>query len=304
MLIVDSHAHIFEDFSGVINRCPIKSLKFGKVKIGNEIIDFLPPYFENSNSPVELLIACMDSCCIEKTILVQNIIYGYNNEYCIKAICNYPNRFKVIALIDLFGGKNSLINLKKYIERYGFSGVKIDVLNGLKQFDSKLNINCNIIKPIFTYCNEKNLKIMLHLSNKEDLKPLIKIIQKYRNIKFVICHLGSEATFNTNVPKNESLLELIDIIRENENVWVDLSSVHYYLKDDIYPFKRTCKIVEEVYLKIGPNKMMWGSDYPGTLNMATYSQLKNYLIEGCKRIDKNHLDMIMGGNAYKLFWNL
>ena len=51
------------------------SMKWGKVKIGNEISQFLPPAFEDTNSTPETLIAYMDWCGISKALLMPNPYY-------------------------------------------------------------------------------------------------------------------------------------------------------------------------------------------------------------------------------------
>ena len=80
------------------------------------------------------------------------------------------------------------------------------------------------------------------------------------------------------------------------------STAHYYYKDNYYPFEKTAKLIEKIYKEIGPEKILWGSDYPATLNMATYNQLINYIARSSSRISKKDLGLIMGGNALELFW--
>ncbi len=60
--------------------------------------------------------------------------------------------------------------------------------------------------------------------------------------------------------------------------------------------------IEDVYQKLGPEKLLWGTDYPGALAEATYRQLTNYMFNGCKKIPEKHIEMIMGLNSLNLFW--
>ena len=48
------------------------STDLGRVAIGNEEVQFLPPSFEQSRSTAEMLIAYMDWCGIEKAVLMPN----------------------------------------------------------------------------------------------------------------------------------------------------------------------------------------------------------------------------------------
>ena len=60
MEIIDIHAHVYEKVAGITQGAPMTSDKLGKVRIGNQISQFLPPAFENASSPVEMLIGYMD----------------------------------------------------------------------------------------------------------------------------------------------------------------------------------------------------------------------------------------------------
>lgn len=48
--------------------------------------------------------------------------------------------------------------------------------------------------------------------------------------------------------------------------------------------------------------MMWSSDYPGMLVMATYRQLIDLIVKNCKAIPAGDKEKIMGLNAYNMFF--
>ena len=47
---------------------------------------------------------------------------------------------------------------------------------------------------------------------------------------------------------------------------------------------------------------MWASDYPGMLKVGTMRQLIDYVLRNC-RIPERDLELIMAGNAERLFFS-
>ena len=117
MEIIDIHAHIYSRVSGITKGAPMTSMKWGKVKIGNEISQFLPPAFEDTNSTPETLIAYMDWCGISKALLMPNPYYGYHNDYFLEAIKKYPDRFRGVALVDLLRGEKAAQELEEIYKK-------------------------------------------------------------------------------------------------------------------------------------------------------------------------------------------
>ena len=303
MIIIDSHVHIFESFSGILAGEPIRSEPLGKVKAGNKVFQILPPSFEKSNSRLETLIAYMDYCEVKKAVLVPNVVYGFHNEYLDIAVSQYPGRFKAIGLINVIKAKEEIDELDKIGNNKNFVGIKIDTTNGYQCF-KVLNLSEKIFEPIWQSCNDLGFFVMLHLSRFEDLISLKEVIKKYKKIRFVICHLGSEATqISINSPLKNHLDILFELVSKNSNVWVDLAAIPIHYGEENYPFIETCKLIEKTYKALGPEKILWGSDYPCILLYSTYKQFVNFIINDCKRIPKKHIQMIMGLNSLSLFWD-
>ena len=50
MDVIDIHAHIYERVAGITQGQPMSSANLGRVFIGNEEVQFLPPSFEQTRS--------------------------------------------------------------------------------------------------------------------------------------------------------------------------------------------------------------------------------------------------------------
>ena len=107
MEIIDVHAHVYPKIAGINQAAPISSESWGKARVGNQLIQLLPPAFEHTNSPVEMLLGYMDWCGISKALLMPNPCYGYHNDYFIECVQKYPQRFRGVALVNLLKGEEA-----------------------------------------------------------------------------------------------------------------------------------------------------------------------------------------------------
>lgn len=301
MQIVDAHVHIYESFAGITNGQPITSYEYGKVKVGNEIIQFLPPSYEKSNSTVETLICYMDWCGIKKAILMPNILYGYHNDYFLTSVNKYSERLRAVALIDITKGKKAAEELHSLITKYDFYGIKIETDSAF-QCTPETKLDDITLEPVWECCDELRQPVVLHFSRTKDIESFIRLIDRFRHIRYVVSHMGAEAVYGNN-SDIYSFDSLLDLVKTGKNIYLETSSLPFYFKNEEYPFESSCHIIEKAYKTVGPEKIIWGSDYPGMLSLATYTQLINIIIKGCKSILEKHKEMIMGKNALDLFWN-
>jgi predicted TIM-barrel fold metal-dependent hydrolase len=298
MKIIDIHVHVYQKISGITEGAPMTSEHHGKVKVGNDVRYFLPPSFENTNSTAETLIAHMDLCGIEKSLLMPNPLYGYHNEYFEECMTHYPDRFKGVALVDFIKGKPAMEELMHIHNNTHLFGMKIET-NSTFQCAYGMRMTDSTVMCIWDYCNQSRQPIFLHMFTDQDLEDLKILSGQFPQIKFVICHMGADACFQPNYSES-NYRRLLELINSHDNIYIDTSTIPMFF-DEEYPFPTSVKIIEECYRAVGPEVMMWGSDYPGMLNHGTLFQLIHFVNKQCK-IPQNELELIMGLNAERLFF--
>jgi predicted TIM-barrel fold metal-dependent hydrolase len=299
MKIIDSHVHLFERFAGMAEGQPIVSDAYGRVRVGNTVSQFLPPSFEHSRSSVETYRAFMDWIGIEKAVVLQNVLYGYHNSYLAEIVAMYPNTFRATALVDVVRGKEVVDELNGYLSQMGFIGLKIEV-NTAFQCNKEMRLDSETLLPIWGLCNDLKKAVVLHISREFDLDSLESLVKRYPRIVIIVCHLGAEATLGKGI--DESRLDyLFDLVKKHKTVFTDIASLPHYLGESEYPFPNSSALISRACDRIGAEKLLWGTDYPGMLSMATYKQLitmvTNYL-----PVADSQKELIMGKNAEQLFW--
>ena len=91
------------------------------------------------------------------------------------------------------------------------------------------------------------------------------------------------------------------MVQSCPRMYLETSTVLFYF-DEEYPFPTARRIIQRGYRRVGADKMMWGSDYPGLLTRATMPQLIKLVAEECDEIPLADRETILGKTAYRLFF--
>jgi predicted TIM-barrel fold metal-dependent hydrolase len=71
-----------------------------------------------------------------------------------------------------------------------------------------------------------------------------------------------------------------------------------------YPYVEAQPMIRQLYERLGPTKLIWGSDMPNVERSCTYLQSVDYLRKHCTFISQADMDMILGTNANELFFSI
>lgn len=291
ILIIDGHAHIFKKVAGMTKARPTTSLTWGKVKVGDEVCQWFPPCFSESNAPAEMLMTFMDWVGIDKALIVNHQQYGYNNEYVSEIIHKYPHRFAALATLDFFKGEESVKYLEEISKSKIFKGIKFEVPHSFQCYPD-MKINDPSIMPIWRQCNNLNIPVMMHM-RPGDLPALKEIYQQFRDIIIIISHLGN--------PPYKGWTELIDFAKNANRIYFDISALPWqFAAWEEYPYPNAQEHIKIARDEVGAERLIWGSDFPMILSVCTYQQTINLIRKGCGFLSKNEKDKILGDNIFRL----
>lgn len=299
MNVIDIHAHIYEKVAGITQGQPMSSTSLGRVTIGNDEVQFLPPSFGGSRSTAEMLVAYMDWCGIEKAVLMPNPYYGYHNQYFADSVRKYPDRLRGVALVDIMKGQKAAQELADIYDQGVLFGFKVEV-DSTFQCAPGTHLSDPRLLPVWDCCSQYHQPVFIHMFRTQDIVDVGYLAAAFPNILFVLCHMGADACFKQGQPR-ENYQEVLDLVKKYANVYIDTSTVPVYFQEE-YPWPSSISIIETCYRHVGPEKMMWASDYPGMLNHGTMKQLISLVERGCANIPESHRQMIMADNARRLFF--
>lgn len=269
MLMIDAHTHVF-----------------GACKRGV--------------STGERLIECMDAHGVSKAVLVGNPYYGFFNEVTRQCCIAYPQRFIGIALVDVLKGREAAQELEALYQEGILTGMAIESASTFAKAP-ETRMDSQLLTPVWDLIGGHKQPVYLHMFRNEDVLDLKVLSGRYPEATFICCHLGADACHGTAAGR-ERFDYLIELAKHRDNILFDTSSLMDYYPQE-YPFTAACGVIEDAWRRVGAEKLLWGTDYPGTLRYTSYENLIDMVRRGCPAIPERELELIMGQNAHRVFCN-
>jgi predicted TIM-barrel fold metal-dependent hydrolase len=306
-MIIDVHAHVFPRVRGLTRKGPTRSLGYGLVAEGNETVRVLPPYNAETAYTPEMLMANLSWAGVDKAVLLQGSFYGEWNDYAIEAVKRYPGKLCAMAYLDPWteGCRDDLARL-----------IELDVFNGIKLECSEASGFCGIypdarlddpdLEWLWQQLHKHGLTLVLDLgavgSRSYQTSAISRIAREYPDLKIVIAHLAQprpsvEADAEAWRQWEEQLA-----LGHLPNIWFDCAALPAYLPQEIFPFPAAGRYLRMAIERLGPAKVMWGSDQPGLLVHASLPDLVKMTRVHLSLLSPDDQELILGGNAQEIYF--
>lgn len=283
-LVVDTHMHVW---SSDAPRFP-----------------FVHPYDPEFKGPpcegtVEMLLDDMDRNGVTHAILVQVIFHGWDNRYIAECVMAHPGRLRAHGLID---PKDPGVaeKLEYWVKGQGLSGMRFSPIY-YKGNDDWLNARSS--DALWRKAEELGAVFNFFIATSQ-LPKLADMLERFPGVRVVIDHLA-QADLKAEDPMPE-LQKLLALAR-HPNVWVKVSELTSVSKSGKYPFADAYPWVKRVYDAFGPDRLLWGTGYPGAARAfyqrPTLAEELALLREGIPFFTQADRHKILGGNAARL-WSL
>ena len=305
-MIIDAHSHIFPEVRGSAGAGPTRGLGYGRIAVGNEEIQLLPPYNETTVFTSEMLVANMDWAGVDKVVLLQGPFYGECNPYVLEALNRYPDRLIGAAYFDPWEPDNRQ-NFETLTASSGFRAVKLECseATGLCGLHPDATLDMPDIAWLWDALERQGLVLTLDLgaigSRSYQTGAVRAIAQGHPELRIVIAHLGQP---NPSAEADAGLwrlwLEQIDLGRL-PNVWFDTAALPAYLPDEDFPYPTAERYLHLAIECIGPAKILWGTDQPGLLRHLNYPQLVKLAKLHTQSLSSDEQAMVLGENAMRVY---
>lgn len=299
--IIDVHAHIIENISGFGYRGELRAIGNGKARWATgEEADILVDDFGSKSFTCDRLIKEMDTNGVSKAILMQGSFLGYCNEYVHEAQEKYPDRLFGMGTFDPYCSDYIRI-MKRLINDFKFRGLKFEMSTeyGFMGYHPDFKINGNLMQPVWEYAEEENLIISLDLGTFGEkslqISELASIAQQHPGICFVVEHL-----FYPHLDHFDDVKTSLEILANQGNINFTTASIPNSTLPEKYPFPSACRYLEIAKKAVGVERLMWGSDIPGVIMNASYSNLINYVAES-EIFNHEELQNIYAENAIRIY---
>ncbi len=213
---------------------------------------FKPPRVAGT---VEALLKEMDQYGVTHCVLVQVIYHGWDNRYLAHCLQAHPRRFRGQGLIDPTDPKVAE-KLERWVTRHKLSGMRFSPIYYPGKDDW---LNAKASNALWQKAEE--LKAIFNYFIATDQLPRLEdMVRRFPAVRVVIDHLARvDLKAAGPLPEFKKLLALA----RHPNVWAKVSELGVLSPSGKYPFKDTFPWVKRLYESFGPDRLLWGTGFPG-----------------------------------------
>ena len=284
--VIDAHMHVWSD-----NQDPFP---------------YAHPYSKGSTgvknpASADILIEDMDNHGVTHSILVQTICHGWDNSYTSDCLQRFPDRFRAHGLIDPVD-PDVADKLDYWMSEHGFSGMRFSPIyyqNGQHGGDDW--INAKETHQLWRKAQELGAVFNYFIAPKQ-LPKLEKMLIAFPKMPIVIDHL-SQLDLGVRDPNPD--LKLLLNLAKYPNVWVKVSELSSVSKSGEYPFRDAFPQLKQVYESFGPDRLLFGTGYPGSAREAydrpTLRKEIDLILKEYTFLQDQDRQKILGKNAARLW---
>jgi predicted TIM-barrel fold metal-dependent hydrolase len=197
----------------------------------------------------EMLLELMKGAGVEKTVIIQYIGYRWDNRYAADTLKKYPQYFRGVCRVDP-ESPEAPDDLSRLTEENGFHGVRIS-----PGADARGDwIRGPLMLPLWRRCDQ--LKVpMTVLAPVARMPDVARLVGSFSDLTVVIDHMADSPLAQ---PKE---LEKLLALKRYPKVFVKVSHTWSLSKQD-YPYRDSQAQVKRLYDGFGPQRLMWGTDWP------------------------------------------
>jgi predicted TIM-barrel fold metal-dependent hydrolase len=230
------------------------------------------PFADGANVPAydatpEMLLALMKTNGVAKTVIIQVIHYRYDNRYLASVLKQYPRLFHGVCRVDPLDPA-APDHLSKLTEEDGFHGVRLSPAGDA----SGDWIRGPLMVPLWARCAALKvpMTLLLPIGRVPDVQTLV---ERFPGLTVVIDHMA-----DCPVEHPEELEMLVALARYPQ-VFVKISHT-WSLSNQSYPWLDAQRLVRRLYDTMGPQRLMWATDWPIAQERASYAQRLSVVREG------------------------
>jgi predicted TIM-barrel fold metal-dependent hydrolase len=304
--IIDAHVHFIPEEAGFVPGGKVVNLGHGQVRFPNgTAAQILPLLCTKTDFQIETLLRVMDSHGVEQSILIQGPVYGEFNSLVAHEAKLRPERLAGSMLVDPTSPR-AVESISELVHDHGVRILKFECSEstGLMGMHQGLTFDGTAFQRVWETADKAGLTVVIDPGPIDgaayQVERLDAVIKGYPRAHFVIAHLGFPEPVRLRVSEHRDRWWSMIRIAESRNAWIEISAMPYFFASEDYPFPSAVKLITQVRDEVGVEKLVWGSDIPGTFKYATYRQMIDF-IDRDAQFSENEKRMIFRGNALKAF---
>ena len=269
---------------------------------------YLPPTARNLDSPPEQINAQMDYAGIDRALIQAGHTYGRLNEYQAEVVGRYPDRFWALASVEEWriDDPHQSRGLDRAVSDLNLSGLFFNTAS-IGHSGRRESLDDPVFYPFWDHVRDLGIPVFWNITTSDpgqnawlDVHAAFgRWVERYSETRSVYTH---------GIPLyrfwRDGALDIPD------EIWGPLMAPNVFVEVLIpilmggewdFPYKESQRLIRDYYERLGPSRLIWGSDMPNVERHCTYQQSLNYLRNYCDFIAPDEMEMICGGNIAALF---
>jgi len=250
----------------------------------------------HSSAPVEdelsytEVAATMGEAGVDHAIQVTRTLSGYDNGYSLEGAAELPQAFRVCGRFDPGGGDMGR-RLREFVADPAMVAIRLfwysaddgwladGSLDGFWPAAESVDVPVCVFAP-------------------RNLAPLRDVAARFPGLRLVVDHLGADL-FS---PVGDRFRHWDDVaaLAKFDNVHLKVSALPEATGEQ-FPFPAAQERIREVYERFGPDRLMWGSNYPLTRRVCTYAEALDLIRVACDFFTPEDRAKVLGGTAKAVF---
>jgi L-fuconolactonase len=206
----------------------------------------------------EMLLELMRANGVERTVIIQVIHYRWDNSYLASVLRRYSQYFKGVARVNPESPAGP-DDLSRLVDQ-GFRGVRIS-----PAADASGDwIRGPLMPPLWKRCHELAVPMTV-LTSIDRMPDVAALVEKFPELTVVIDHMA-----DCPADDPERLKKLL-ALKRYPRVFVKISHT-WSVSREPYPYADAQSQVKRLYDAFGPQRLMWGTDWPLVENYCGYAK--------------------------------
>jgi len=236
----------------------------------------------------EVLLKLMNANGVSHTVLIQVIYYLWDNRYARDSVRKYKGKFQGVCRVNP-ESPSAPDDLARLVKEDGFHGVRLSPA-GDPRGDW---INGPLMPPLWKRTQELKVPMTL-LTSTSRLPDAARLIERFPELDVVIDHMA-----DCPLDRPEELKKLLALARY-PRVYVKISHT-WSLSKEPYPYRDTHDQVHKLYDAFGPQRLMWGTDWPISERHCGYARALAVVRDEMKFLNQEDKTWILGKTVERIW---
>ncbi len=241
--------------------------------------------------PIASAIETLRDHHVDRAVLVQPLFRGEDNHYVARCAQAEPARLAAVCVVDpRIAGAD--LRLQAWVEQ-GCRGLRLrpHVAAEEECFGDPSTF------PLWEAASRLGVVVSL-LCGPAHAPRIAALAERFPDVPIVVDHLGyPDVAAGVDAPGFRQMLSLA----RHPRVFMKTSGFHHFSRE-AFPFVDCWPFVRAVYDHFGPERLLWGSDYPHVVATCGYAHAAMLPQQALADWPAWARDRILGLNALELYW--